>query len=103
MTDYAAGIFQIDSLNSRKPEHAYTVGPDRGAAPGPQVHAPLPDGPLPAAVADPARVGGCRRTGQAVPCLLSHPAAPALGTNHVSLESNTPLVTTETKCQILLM
>lgn len=54
MTDYAAGIFQIDSLNSRKPEHTDTVGPDRGAAPGPQVHTPLLDGPLPAAVADPA-------------------------------------------------
>lgn len=54
MTDYAAGIFQIDSLNSRKPEHTDVVGPDRGAAPGPQVHTPLPDGPLPAAVADPA-------------------------------------------------
>lgn len=101
MTDYAAGIFQIDSLNSRKPEHADTVGPDRGAAPGPQVHAPLPDGPLPAALADPARVRGGGWAGQAVPRFLSHPAAPALGTNHVSLEST--LVTTETKCQTLLM
>lgn len=96
MTDYAAGIFQIDSLNSRKPEHTDTVGPDRRAAPGPQVHTPLLDGPLPAAVADPAWVGGGGRTGQAVPRLLSHPAASTLGTNHVSIESNTPHVKTDT-------
>ena len=76
----------VVSLTSRDSQHSDLVWPDRRPAAGPQVHPQVPDGPLPAALADPAWVGRGRRTWQALPRLLSHSAATPLGTNHVSYQ-----------------
>lgn len=79
-------ILPVVSLTSRDSQHSDLVWPDRRPAAGPQVHPQVPDGPFPAALADPAWVGRGRRTGQALPRLLSHSAATPLGTNHVSYQ-----------------
>jgi len=71
-------------LRGAEQDAAGAGGPDASRA---RLHAALPHGPLHPAVAHPARLGHGGWPGQTLTRLLSHPAPPAMGEDHVCTTS----------------